>query len=67
MAIEVITVPQYTCERCSHVWLPKRPDSVMPKTCANAKCRSPYWDTPRRVNPSDTVGTTHTEQLSGGD
>ena len=65
--IEVVTVPQYTCERCSHRWLPKRPESATPKTCANAKCRSPYWDTPRRrVDPDDMVGQTHTSKLARG-
>jgi hypothetical protein len=36
----------FQCERCDHQWCPKSKDSSKPKTCP--KCRSPYWDTPRR-------------------
>jgi DNA-directed RNA polymerase subunit RPC12/RpoP len=44
-----ITLKGYLCERCGHKWLPK--DETMkdkPKVCP--KCKSPYWDTPRRLN-----------------
>ena len=40
-----ITVNAFKCDRCSHVWCPRNKDDI-PKTCP--KCRSPYWDTPRR-------------------
>lgn len=30
------------CQRCGHQWL----SHIEPKTCA--KCRSPYWDKPRK-------------------
>ena len=43
------TVPQKielcTCTRCGWQWYPKTPEK--PKTCANQKCRSPYWDRER--------------------
>jgi Zn finger protein HypA/HybF involved in hydrogenase expression len=35
----------FKCERCEHEWCPKNPKEL-PKTCP--KCRSPYWDTPRK-------------------
>ena len=44
-----ITLRGYLCERCGHKWLPK--DESMkdkPKVCP--RCKSPYWDTPRRLN-----------------
>ncbi len=34
---------QYTCNRCGYKWIPRNPD---PKVCA--KCRSPYWNSPRK-------------------
>lgn len=39
-----ISAYQCTCERCDYTW----PSLKLPKTCA--KCRSPYWDTPRGGN-----------------
>lgn len=35
----------YRCLRCEHEWLP-RDKSQQPKVCP--KCKSPYWDTPRK-------------------
>ena len=37
-------LPRHTCLRCGHTWLPRT--TGRPLTCA--KCRSPYWDKPRR-------------------
>lgn len=37
----------YHCLRCGHIWSSKSKDK--PKTCANKKCRSPYWDRPRQL------------------
>jgi predicted Zn-ribbon and HTH transcriptional regulator len=34
------------CLRCGHEWLPRKLDRSL--TCP--KCRSPYWDIPRRKN-----------------
>lgn len=45
MARKEITVLQYECERCGHLWIPRELD-VEPKVCP--KCKSPYWDTPRK-------------------
>ena len=48
MLIELVgsvKVQAFKCERCNYVWCPREKNDK-PKTCA--KCRSPYWDTPRR-------------------
>ena len=42
-----IKVQGYRCERCLHEWVPRRSSTTEPRTCP--KCKSPYWDTPRRV------------------
>jgi len=34
----------YLCERCHHQWIPMTQNK--PKVCP--KCKSPYWDIPRR-------------------
>jgi Zn finger protein HypA/HybF involved in hydrogenase expression len=36
----------YKCERCSHVWLPRKYGTKEdPVICP--KCKSPYWNRPR--------------------
>ena len=40
-----ITVMGYHCERCTHEWIPKS-QKKEPSVCP--KCKSPYWDKPRR-------------------
>ena len=35
----------YRCERCEHEWRPRNIDEP-PRVCP--KCKSPYWDLPRR-------------------
>ena len=34
----------FRCERCDHAWIP--PNPAKPKVCP--KCKTPYWDRPRR-------------------
>ena len=34
----------HNCNRCGHQWAGKLKN---PKTCANPKCRTPYWNRPR--------------------
>jgi len=34
----------YVCERCEHVWLARNKEK--PRVCP--KCKSPYWDIPRK-------------------
>jgi len=35
----------YRCERCRHEWIPRNWENK-PKVCP--KCKSPYWDIPRK-------------------
>ena len=42
-----ITVLGYRCERCLHEWVPRRSSTDEPRTCP--KCKSPYWDRPRKI------------------
>ena len=39
------TIEAFKCDRCQYVWSPKQKE-IKPLTCP--KCRSPFWDTPRR-------------------
>ena len=34
----------HNCNRCNHKWIGTLAE---PKTCANPKCRTPYWNKPR--------------------
>ena len=45
-----VEIPQLTCLRCGHKWVPRIPD---PRICP--KCGSYRWDTPR---PKDSLATT---------
>ncbi len=38
-------MPLNECTRCGFKW-PKQ-EGELPQTCANPKCRSPYWNKPR--------------------
>lgn len=46
-------VPAWECNRCGHIWVgrnwPSRDDGEKPMLCP--KCRTPYWDTPRKRVP----------------
>ena len=44
----------FRCERCDHEWLPREKDRE-PRVCP--KCKSPYWNTPRRT-PAPVSSTT---------
>jgi len=44
-----ITLMGYRCERCAHEWLRKNNAEEEPKVCP--KCKSPYWNTPKKQNP----------------
>ena len=39
-----ITLDGWGCLRCNHEWVPR--EEEQPKVCP--KCKSPYWNTPRR-------------------
>ena len=57
MSLRKIELWGFRCERCGHQWIPrgiealvseqpKAPKVEKPKVCP--KCKSPYWDRPRR-------------------
>ena len=46
MAKVELKVWGYRCERCAHEWIPRDAENE-PKVCP--KCKSPYWNTPRRT------------------
>jgi len=52
MAKVQMVVWGFRCERCEHEWLPRSDQE--PRVCP--KCKSPYWNRPRRVKP--TLGRT---------
>ena len=43
-------VEAFYCERCKHVWLPRKNSLSNPKVCP--KCKSPYWDCLLYTSPS---------------
>lgn len=47
MARVPITMMGYQCERCIHEWIPL--SDKEPTVCP--KCKSPYWNSPRRATP----------------
>ncbi len=46
MPLRPITLMGYHCYRCEHEWVPQKSRTSEPKVCP--KCKSPYWDKPRR-------------------
>jgi len=39
----------YHCERCAHEWVPRASSGTdEPKVCP--KCKSPYWNVPRKTD-----------------
>jgi len=44
MAKVKITLTGFKCERCGHEWVPRGEEE--PAVCP--KCKSPYWNKPRR-------------------
>ncbi len=47
MGIVDVTKKGFKCERCEHEWIPND-IKVEPTVCP--KCKSPYWNKPRRNN-----------------
>ncbi len=45
MAKVKITVEGFRCERCGHKWAPRN-KREQPAVCP--KCKSPYWNKPRK-------------------
>ena len=44
MHMPKISVDAWKCLRCGYIWLPRGKD----KPIACAKCKSAYWDKPRK-------------------
>jgi DNA-directed RNA polymerase subunit RPC12/RpoP len=42
-----IRLEGWRCERCGHEWLARKNWEDKPRVCA--RCKSPYWDTPRKT------------------
>src|SRR6266567_6465943 len=44
----------FKCERCGHEWAPRGSEQA-PTVCP--KCKSPYWDRPRRgeISPEERI------------
>jgi DNA-directed RNA polymerase subunit RPC12/RpoP len=47
-----ITVMGYRCDRCEHEWIPRGDVESEPRVCP--RCKSPYWNKPRRTTPAMT-------------
>jgi len=45
------TIKKVFCHRCKYEWFPRI--MTQPKTCP--RCKSPYWDTPRRKKKNEMV------------
>jgi predicted Zn-ribbon and HTH transcriptional regulator len=59
MAEIVITLPGYRCERCGHEWCARKSKNAPeqggpPKICP--KCKSAWWDTPKRGDAGAVAG-----------
>ena len=42
-----VIIDGWKCCRCNYEWVSQQMPSK-PVTCANPKCRSPYWDIPKK-------------------
>jgi predicted Zn-ribbon and HTH transcriptional regulator len=40
-----VTLQGFLCERCGHKWVPREEGD--PRVCP--KCKSPYWNSPRKL------------------
>lgn len=56
-------VRELECKRCGHKWLPRKPE--IPLCCPNAKCRSRYWNRPRRIRKSADEVARETREAAG--
>jgi predicted Zn-ribbon and HTH transcriptional regulator len=54
-----VTLVGYRCERCGHEWVP-REKGQEPRVCP--KCKSPYWNMPRRDGKAESSATADTRQ-----
>lgn len=47
-----VLIRGHKCYRCGHAWRPYILEEI-PRVCP--KCKSPYWDRPRKVSEKNTV------------
>ena len=52
--MELIQLWGYRCQRCRHEWVPKN-KTEKPRVCP--KCKSAYWDRPRKDADKDSQAT----------
>lgn len=52
----------YRCERCEHEWLP-RDKNEEPRVCP--KCKSPYWNRPRRAAKQAVIDAVFSRNAEG--
>ena len=43
-----VTIKKRRCLRCEHRWYPKPKEGKVTKPMVCPKCKSPYWDTPKK-------------------
>ena len=50
----VVLIAAYSCERCSHCWLPRQGIEKNPELQKGVcpRCKSPYWNKPRKHSRS---------------
>jgi len=48
-------LPTLECKRCGHTWHPRT--DKLPDVCPNPKCKSRYWNKPRKL-PKEIEGKT---------
>lgn len=53
-----IKLDGYICERCEHTWVSRSTSEGKPTVCP--KCKSPYWDTPRKLKVKRPARKVHT-------
>lgn len=49
-----VQIPACQCERCHHVWVPRSAEDE-PRVCP--KCKSPYWNAPKRATAKKGVSS----------
>ena len=50
MSVGKVTLEGYKCERCGHVWLPRKYETSKKKDpIICPKCKSPYWNRPKEL------------------
>lgn len=58
-----ILISGYRCRRCNYEWASRRGRKAPLKICP--KCRSPYWDRPRRLDEHPVLTIWPVKELDG--